>query len=192
MLSSQFVRERYTPPTCHRRNDRRTDAAKRDQSIDGSVAAAGAAAGGLSACGETGVITRRRRRLLQSAWLGSYRLTQLTGGRVKSAALKRTRRLPNGWPRHCGRKPRSTTCPLIDLHVERRRLALQVLLADQIPGQERRSGLLILRQHAAREAFRASRTPGCRRRRPRPSPACLPSPDASDRSSTSTSEPRRK
>src|SRR5262245_11883200 len=33
-------------------------------------------------------------------------------GRPNSAALKSTLNVPNGWPRHCGRNPIRTTCPL--------------------------------------------------------------------------------
>ena len=44
--------------------------------------------------------------------------------------------------------------PRVELHVECGGLSIQVLFANEIPGQERRSGLLIRRQHAARESFR--------------------------------------
>ena len=54
--------------------------------------------------------------------------------RTESAALNSTLNVPNGWPRQLGTESEQDHAAAIDLHVERRRLAVQVLLADQVAG----------------------------------------------------------
>ena len=84
---------------------------------------------------------------------GHDECSQSLCGLANNAELNSTRSVPNGWPRHCGRKPSRMTWPLVHLHIERRGLALKILLADQIARQKRRPRLLILRQHASGEAL---------------------------------------
>src|SRR5262249_17138601 len=41
----------------------------------------------------------------------------------------------------------------VERHVERRRFALQILLADEIPGQQRRARFLVARDHGSLESL---------------------------------------
>ena len=84
-------------------------------------------------------------------------------GEWNSAALKSTRNVPNGWPRHCGRNPNRTTCPL-EPDVERCRLAVQKLLTEQVTDSSGDPALDTRRDRPEPVELRG--TPGSRRRTP--------------------------
>ena len=72
--------------------------------------------------------------------------------RPNNAALNTTRNVPNGCPRHCGRKPISTTRPRPCFTSSAAALPLQVLLAEQVAREQRRARRRVLRQRRPLEA----------------------------------------
>jgi hypothetical protein len=57
---------------------------------------------------------------------------------------------PNGWPRHSGRNPISTTW-LTNRHINCCSFSVEMCFADQIAGKQRRSAVLIFRQNRSGE-----------------------------------------
>ncbi len=109
-----------------RRDDRRAGPPKRDHGIDGrgggrrrrlrTGRSAGRQRAGEYGCNEA---HRHSSSVSQQSVSASGRpvrrpaheCSQSLCGLTNSAELNSTRSVPNGWPRHCGRKPSRMTCP---------------------------------------------------------------------------------
>src|SRR6266540_3002676 len=78
--------------------------------------------------------------------------------RIRSAAgaegrVEQDLERAEGLPAPFGPETEEDDMPGIELHIQCRRLAIEMLLTDEVTGQQRRSGILILRERLALESL---------------------------------------